>query len=67
MSAKEAVSQLKRSPRGQRTVELIREFLRSPAVNGLDGPNSEAVVNLVAGYLCGGGAIACAVREAVES
>jgi hypothetical protein len=47
----QAIAQLERTERGQQTVKLLRDFLKSPTVAGLDECNSEAVVTLVEHYL----------------
>jgi uncharacterized protein YbcI len=62
----QAIKQLERSERGQQTVKLLRDFLKSHAVQGLDGSNSEAVVTLAAHYLLGSGTDACNVSDAMN-
>ena len=62
----QAAKQLERSERGQKTSKLLRDFLKSPAVQGLDCENCNAVVTLAAHYLLGGGADACAVQDALN-
>ncbi len=62
----QAIKQLERSERGQQTVKLLRDFLKSAPVQGLDGSNSEAVVTLTAHYLLGSGTDACNVNDAMN-
>lgn len=62
----QAIKQLERSERGQQTVKLLRDFLKSAPVQGLDGSNSEAVVTLAAHYLLGSGTVACNVNDAMN-
>jgi hypothetical protein len=62
----QAIKQLERSERGQQTVKLLRDFLKSHAVQGLDAPNSEAVVTLAAHYLLGRSTDACNVNDAMN-
>ncbi len=62
----QAIKQLERSERGQKTVKLLRDFLKSAPVQGLDGSNSEAVVTLTAHYLLGSGTDACNVNDAMN-
>ena len=62
----QAAKQLERSERGQMTAKLLRDFLKSHAVQGLDASNCEAVVTLAANYLLGGGSHACAVQDALN-
>lgn len=56
-----AARQLERSERGQLTCKLLRDFLKTHAVKGLDGENSMAVALLVQAYMTGTGGHACAV------
>lgn len=62
----QAIKQLERSERGQQTVKLLRDFLKSAPVQGMDGSNSEAVTTLVAHYLLGSGTDACNVNDAMN-
>jgi hypothetical protein len=62
----QSIKQLERSERGQQTVKLLRDFLKSHAVQGLDAPNSEAVVTLTAHYLLGSSTDACNVNDAMN-
>lgn len=62
----QAITQLERSERGQQTVKLLRDFLKSAPVQGLDGSNSEAVVTLTAHYLLGSGTDAYNVNDAMN-
>ena len=61
----QAAKQLERSERGQMASKLLLDFLKSHAVQGLDGSNCEAVVTLSAHFLLGGGGDACAVKDAL--
>lgn len=62
----QAAKQLERSERGQMTSKLLLNFLKSAPVQGLDGPNCEAVVTLAAHYLPGSDKDACAVQDALN-
>ena len=46
--------------------KLLRDFLKSHAVQGLDCQNCEAVITLAGNYLLGGGSHACAVQDALD-
>lgn len=62
----QAAKQLERSERGKMTAKLLRDFLKSHAVQGLDCENCNAVVTLAGHYLLGGGSNACAVQDALN-
>lgn len=66
MTIQQAAKQLERSERGQMTCKLLRDFLKSSHVQGLDGSNCQAVTALVSHYLLGGGSDACAVQDALN-
>ena len=65
-TVEQAIQQLERSERGQQTVKLLRDFLKSAPVQGLDAGNSQAVVTLAAHYLLGNGTDACNVNDAMN-
>lgn len=62
----QAARQLEQSERGQKTVKLLRDFLKSQPVQGLDDPNSEAVMTLAGYYLLGSSTDACRVTDAMN-
>jgi hypothetical protein len=61
------VSQLEQNERGQMTCKLLLDFLKSPTVRGLDGPNSHAVAGLIVAFMNGSGEQSCAVQDALYS
>lgn len=63
----QSVEQLERSERGQKTVKLLRDFLKSGPVKGLDDPNCEAVTLLVTHYMLGSGTDSCNVIDAMDA
>jgi len=65
-TTQQAIAKLERSERGQQTVKLLSDFLKSAPVQGLDGDNSEAVLTLTAHYLLGSGTDACNVSDAIN-
>ena len=66
-STKACVEQLERSERGRMTIKLLRDFLKSPTVQGLDGCNSEAVTTLVARHMLGSSTDVCEVMDALSA
>lgn len=67
MNTQQAIAQLERSERGQKTAKLLLDFLDSSAVKYLDGRNFEALVTLVARYSLGTGADSCEVMDGLRA
>jgi hypothetical protein len=62
---KDAVKQLERSERGQMTCKLLRDFLQSHTVRGLDAHNCSAVATLVVVFMAGFGRDCCEVVDSL--